>query len=148
MPDIEDQIRRAQEEGAFKDLPGKGKPLRLNDNPHEDPEWRMANHILHSSGFSLPWIEALRAIEADLEDARAAVKKSWSWRTAALAQGESPDQVQTEWQRAESVFRDQIERLNQRIADYNLAVPAMRFQRRKLNAEKELGALKQDVEGG
>ena len=47
MPDlsIEEIIRRAIQEGKFDDLPGKGEPLQLDDNPHEDPEWRAAHHI-------------------------------------------------------------------------------------------------------
>ena len=66
MPNIEEQIRRAQEGGQFDDLPGKGKPLRLDENPHEDPEWRLAHQILRNGGFSLPWIEMWREIEAEL----------------------------------------------------------------------------------
>ncbi len=57
MSNIEDHIRRAIEEGKFDDLPGKGKPLKLEDDPFVDPEWRLAHHMLRCSGFSLPWIE-------------------------------------------------------------------------------------------
>jgi len=57
VPNAEEQIRRAIEEGKFDNLPGKGKPLNLEQNPFEDPEWRLANHVLITSGFSLPWIE-------------------------------------------------------------------------------------------
>ena len=58
MNKAEDQIRRAMEEGKFDDLPGEGKPLRLENDPFEDPEWRMAHHVLRNGGFTLPWIEA------------------------------------------------------------------------------------------
>jgi hypothetical protein len=34
-PSVEDKIREAQARGVFDDLPGKGKPLRLSD----DPDW-------------------------------------------------------------------------------------------------------------
>ena len=33
MPKIEEHIRRAIEEGSFEDLPGKGQPLHLYENP-------------------------------------------------------------------------------------------------------------------
>ena len=33
------QIREAQERGEFDDLPGKGKPLRGLDGPHDDLWW-------------------------------------------------------------------------------------------------------------
>ena len=67
---VEEIIRRAIEEGEFDDLPGKGKPLVIVDNPHQDPGWWAAHHILKSSGFSLPWIEALRVIDINLQRAR------------------------------------------------------------------------------
>ena len=54
---IEEIIRQAMQEGKFDDLPGKGKPLNLDQNPHQDPDWRVAHHLLKSAGFSLPWIE-------------------------------------------------------------------------------------------
>lgn len=141
MPDIEDQIRRAQEQVQFDNLPGKGKPLHLDDNPHVDPEWRLAHHMLHSAGYSLPWIEMWREIEADLTKARSALRNAWSWRTAALADGQPRNSVQAEWGRAEEQFRTQVEQLNRRITDYNLSVPSQRFQRRMVNAAREIEAL-------
>ncbi|MFC4950642.1 DUF1992 domain-containing protein [Pseudonocardia sp. GCM10023141] len=36
---VDKQIRLAQEQGAFDNLPGKGKPLRGIDQPHNDNWW-------------------------------------------------------------------------------------------------------------
>jgi hypothetical protein len=88
MSKVEEQICRAMEEGQFDNLPGKGKPLHLEDNPFEDPEWRLAHHVLRSSGFTLPWIEARRELEAAILEARTALRRSWAWRQAALAGGQ------------------------------------------------------------
>ena len=88
MTNIEEHIRRAMEEGKFEDLPGKGEPLNLEENPLEDPEWRMANHILRSSGFTLPWIETYREIEQVLEVARKSLLRTWTWRQASSRQGD------------------------------------------------------------
>jgi hypothetical protein len=41
---IERQIREAQERGEFDDLPGRGKPLRSIDRPH-DPDWWLKGMI-------------------------------------------------------------------------------------------------------
>jgi len=110
MSKAEEQIRRAMEEGQFDNLPGKGKPLNLDENPYEDPEWRMAHHILHNSGFSLPWIETRREIETNLEAARTSIKTTWDWRKTAL-EGKQPIAfVEAEWERAVNAERD-IERL-------------------------------------
>ncbi len=36
---IDEIIRQAMREGAFDNLPGKGKPLELIENPYLDREW-------------------------------------------------------------------------------------------------------------
>ena len=138
MPEIDDHIQKAMNEGKFDDLPGKGKPLHLEDNPHEDAAWKMAYHLLRQGGFSLPWIELRQEIEAELEQARAALRRTWEWRQAALAQGQNPAAVQSEWQRAVEQFSAQLTQLNQRIRDYNLQAPSTRFQRPLLKLEREL----------
>ena len=37
---IEEQLRKAREEGKFDHLRGHGQPLRLDENPFEDPTWQ------------------------------------------------------------------------------------------------------------
>lgn len=142
MSDIEEHIRRALREGKFDDLPGKGKPLRLDDHPHSDPQWRLAHHLLKENGFTLPWIERLRDIEMELETARAGLLRAWHWRQGALdSQLASGPQVEVEWRRARTVFNQQIEALNKQIQAYNLEVPLTRFQKQTLNAERETARL-------
>jgi DnaJ family protein C protein 28 len=140
MPDIEDQIRKAIEEGKFDDLPGKGKPLRLDENPLADPEWRLAQHLLKSSGYSLPWIEKRQEIQAELEAARDKLLVTWQWRNDALEAGRSAESIEQEWQRARQAFQRMIGELNLKIRDYNLEAPAARFQFQPLNAEREIAA--------
>lgn len=135
---IDEIIRRAMEAGHFDNLPGKGKPLNLEDNPFEDPTWRMAHHVLRSGGFTLPWIETLREIESNLEEARRTLRRVWSWRETSLSQGKDFQWVDAEWRRAVGVFREQILALNKRIQSYNLEVPNDRFQRQLINVEGEL----------
>jgi DnaJ family protein C protein 28 len=137
-PSIEDAIRKAMEEGKFENLPGKGKPLRLEDNPLEDPEWRSAFRMLRNAGFSLPWIEDLREIQEAGEAARNALAGTWSWRLRAFAQGENPSLIEKEWGRAVAAFHEKVQELNQRIRKYNLGVPADVFQKGPINAEREI----------
>jgi DnaJ family protein C protein 28 len=139
---IEEHIRRAMEEGKFDDLPGKGKPLPLEDYPFEEAEWRVAHHLLRSAGFSLPWIEERREIEETLQAARQALQRAWLWRQQALRQQRSPSLVEAEWQRALAAFHEQIQALNQRILTYNLHVPSIQFQRLLLDEHSEVERLK------
>lgn len=138
MADIEEHIRRAIEEGQFDNLPGKGKPLRLDENAHEDSEWRMANHILRNGGFTLPWIEKQREIEALLETARAALGRAWVRHQSLTDERRNSSTEELVWRQALTKFREQIEAVNKQIFTYNLQTPHDRFQRRLLNPEAEI----------
>jgi DnaJ family protein C protein 28 len=138
MSQAEEQIRRAMEEGQFDNLPGKGKPLRLDDNPFEDPEWRLAHHVLRSSGFTLPWIEVRRELEAAILAARQAMRRSWEWRQAALAEGKPPQLVGAEWERAVDAFRRQIAQINRDILAYNLSAPSGQLHLLQLDVDGEI----------
>ncbi len=124
MADLMDEIiRKAREEGHFDNLPGAGKPLNLDDNPHEDPAMRLANHILHNGGFVWPWLEERQELEADLQSAREALAREP--RSA----------------RAVETFRLAVAALNRRILAHNLKVPSPAFQRAVLNADAEINRL-------
>lgn len=141
MPNIEELIRAALQDGKFENLPGKGKPLKLEDNPHADPDWRLAHHILREGGFTLPWIEKRREIEVDLAKARADLLRDWKWHQNRFPQDMPHDQVEKAWRGAQEAFREQVQTLNKRIADYNLEVPSDQFQMRSLNYEGEIASL-------
>lgn len=138
MTDIEESIRRAIEEGKFKDLPGEGKPLLLEDNPYENPEWRLAYHILRSSGFTLPWIERRREIENELEATRAALQRAKAWQEAEVSQGNSSVDKDAEWQRAVAEFCRAVEAINKKILAYNLEAPSEQFHLCPVNAQAEM----------
>jgi DnaJ family protein C protein 28 len=135
---IEEIIRQAMEEGEFDDLPGKGKPLQLDQNPHQDPEWRAAHNMLKSGGFSLPWIESLGEIEVQIQDAHTGLARSWEWYQAELADGNASNQAENEWKRSMVSFREKVTEINNEIRSYNLQVPNDRFQLRPLNADREI----------
>jgi len=143
---IEEIIRRAMEEGEFNDLPGKGKLLQLDNNPHQDPEWRAVHNILKSSGFSLPWIEAMREIENQLQEARTALARSWGWNKTELTGENESSQIENEWKRAVKSFGEQITVINEEIHTNNLQVPNERFQLQPLHLEQEIEQIKQPEE--
>ena len=63
---IEAQIRVAQEEGAFDNLPGAGKPLPNIDQEH-DPLWWVKNLAQREQISMLPpSLELLRKVEKEL----------------------------------------------------------------------------------
>lgn len=137
---VEEHIRRAMEEGQFDNLPGKGQPLKLDRNPNANPEWRLAHDALRQGGFSLPWIEKRKEIEAGLEEVRLALRRAWEWRQAAPEQGYAAQFIQGEWQRAREQFAVRIAAINRQIASYNLEAPLLQLQMIPVQAERELEA--------
>jgi DnaJ family protein C protein 28 len=137
---LDEQIRQAMQRGDFDNLPGKGKPLDLSENPHEDPGWRLAYRILKESGYSLPWIETRRKIELDFERVIKALQQSWNWRKTATGR-RGLMHAEREWQQALQKFRTEVDKLNKRIRDYNLEVPSDQFLRRQINADIEINKI-------
>jgi hypothetical protein len=46
---VEERIQRAQEDGVFDNLPGKGKPLKLEDDSFVPEDLRLTYKILKNS---------------------------------------------------------------------------------------------------
>ncbi|MBC8505904.1 MAG: DUF1992 domain-containing protein [Anaerolineales bacterium] len=135
---IDEQIRRAMEDGQFENLPGKGQPIDLSTNPHEDPSWSIAFRAIRSSGHTLPWIEKRQQIEADLESACQSLKRAWEWNQRSKQKDAADAFTISEWKRAQSDFRITVADLNKRIFNYNLEVPSDQFQRRQINVDGEI----------
>jgi hypothetical protein len=119
---IDKIIREAREAGAFDNLPGKGKPLRFEDDSLVPEDQRMANRLLKNNGFTLDWIEISRELDREWEKIRAAVDKARAERAAGRLN-------QSEWHAAAKQAGEKIRKLNLRIIGYNLRVPHEQFQR-------------------
>jgi hypothetical protein len=77
----EERILEAQRAGAFDDLPGKGKPLQL-----EDLNWVPEDHVLPPEAELLKDIHTLEDLLKHVEDegARRALAKSIQWKMIRL----------------------------------------------------------------
>lgn len=125
----EEKIRRAMEAGEFDRLPGKGKPLKLDENPYEPEGMGAAFRMLKNNNFTLPWIEEGMEIERQRLLAHRALHD-------ACALQASPEDTR----QAHVQFAQRIESLNREIIHYNLRVPGPAFQRIMLNLEAERAA--------
>jgi hypothetical protein len=115
------KIQEAMEEGAFDNLPGKGRPVDLSEDPYVDPSLRMGYRLLRNNGYAPPWIEEGKEIEAELRRIRAALTLD-----------------------AEAIgrFRREAAALNRRIALYNLKAPTSSAHKSYVDAEREIAALR------
>ena len=143
---VERQIIEAQERGEFDDLPGKGRPLDLTENPFADPEWRVAYKILQDNGFTLDWIELDKEIRAELKACREQLLQSRRWYERSMAQLEHQEsrraeeeriRVQYTWEQALESFADQVAQINKKIELLNLKVPLVYLQRPKISVDEE-----------
>src|SRR4030095_16599997 len=73
----EKMIREAIEAGEFDNLPGKGQPIDLSENPFEDPDLRTVHRLLRNAGFAPAWIEERKDIESQFELARTTLSRAW-----------------------------------------------------------------------
>ncbi|KAG2580735.1 uncharacterized protein LOC120680024 [Panicum virgatum] len=75
---VEQRIWHSMEEGHFENLPGKGKPLNLNSNPHADPAEDTLYRILSRNGCAPEWVELNKEIRGMIAGWRSALKKAWA----------------------------------------------------------------------
>lgn len=95
---VEERIQEAMAEGKFKNLPGKGRPLKLDwEHPWEEQDW-LANHILSNAHVVPEWVTMDKEI-----------KQAVAWLRS---HPEHPERA------------ERIDALNRVIDRYNLAVPA------------------------
>ena len=112
----ERKIEEAMAEGVFQHLSGTGRPLRLDDDPFEDPSLRMAHRLLRNNGFAPAWIEEGKDIDAAVEALRREARRG------------DPQSI-----------RQRARELNRRIASFNLKTPAAICQKLPFDVEREIG---------
>ena len=137
----EKSIREAIEKGEFDNLPGKGQPLDLSENPFEDPDLRTVHRLLRNAGFAPPWLEERKDIEAQFQLARTTLARAWQLYRPG---GRSPNHGA--WERNVAEFRSTISELRKRVHSYNLKAPANIFQKRQIDADAVIAEIKR--EGG
>lgn len=126
-PLIERQIRDAQAEGAFDDLPHRGERLPIDDDSAAG-EWALAHRMLRNAGFAPPWIETDKEIRGFLARRDAILERAP--RSSAI--GRERDRVE---------LTRLVETINVAIARLNGEAPTDRQHRRSLRLADELARL-------
>ncbi|MFP4392360.1 MAG: DnaJ family domain-containing protein [Desulfohalobiaceae bacterium] len=63
----EQKIQEAMQNGDFDNLPGKGRPLQLEDDSHLPPELRLGYKILKNAGYVSPEVEQRKEVANIME---------------------------------------------------------------------------------
>lgn len=143
---VERLIREAQDKGQFSNLKGEGKPQKLEDNPFEDPEMRLAHKILANAGFSPPWLELLKEIDGDIRDVDSSWKDYESFRRRQMLEvsrhtvlrfSETVREIDATRNRTLERLRKRWEDINKRIEYLNSIVPSESFTRVPIHIGKK-----------
>ena len=147
MPiNVNKQIEEAMERGEFKNLPGEGRPLKLDTNPYLTPQARMANRLLKENGFTPRWIELEKEIKKEKAQLERLLKnlQGRRKRLEAIAQ-QYPHRRETirrsfEGERVRGIeqYSEKLENLNQKIQRVNLLMPTRNRQYALINRAEAL----------
>lgn len=145
-----DQIEKAMQEGEFSNLRGEGKPFNFDDDKGVPDEWRLAYRIMKDNDITPEWIGLQKEIEQEVQQARKKLKEAFQLylaeekRLAAITgTGVIIRQLEAKqvWRTAQSVFRREVEAINQKLKTLNLKVPVSSLTRDLLDAEREIARL-------
>lgn len=129
---VEEQIREAEARGVFANLPGAGKPLKLDENVYAG-ERAMGYNLLKSNGYAPAEIELLKEIRQERQRIEAKLarlvqrrKNMRVWRVPPFASekrafNDAVEKTATEYN---AILRD----LNRKILTLNLTVPVLMHQ--------------------
>ena len=135
---VERLIQEAIDNGEFDNLPGKGKPLNLDQNPYLEPGQELAFGLLQRNGFAPEWIERGKEIRRELELAQQELRLAWR-------QHRIEPSGKARWLAAQTRFEERLVQLNRKIDSFNLVVPVVSLQRSRLRPDIELRRVQQEA---
>jgi hypothetical protein len=114
---IDEQIKDAIQKGQFADLPGTGKPLKLDDDAHTPENLRMAHKLMRDNAITPDWMAQGKELDAARDKLRDDMRKAG---------------------RGNAALRERAAKLNSQILSYNLKVPRGVVHKRHFDFEVEL----------
>ncbi|CAH8679098.1 unnamed protein product [Schistosoma rodhaini] len=124
----EEQIQRAMNHGEFNNLPGQGRPIDYDKNPHVfgDSTDKRLNQLMANQGFLPKWVLLNKEVNS-------------RWNIA-IDKLNSIYNVESNlhssiWAEACKDFEVEVKELNRLLDQYNLLVPSHQMQRFHLNSK-------------
>lgn len=138
----ERKIKDAMEAGEFDNLPGKGEPIDLDNNPFENMEQRIAHRVLKNAGALPEWLQ----YEKDIERERKAVfsHRERGLRAVRFARNEAARERAISQLRADQ--RERVDLVNTLILKYSFIAPT-RMQKAfgTLNMKREMADVEEAI---
>lgn len=148
MSYLEELLREAVRKGEFDNLPGAGRPLKLEDDPYTPEHLRLAHKLLKDNDLAPDWIMQAKAVDA----ARAAwvkeLQAAHQTRQVKLAEAERRPRptleratAQAAWETVVAGLREQAGRLNKTLLAFNLKLPRGVTHRPLIDVDAEIARL-------
>ncbi|KAL4251118.1 hypothetical protein ABKN59_005635 [Abortiporus biennis] len=152
---VEEKIEKARQEGQFKVIKGRGKPLHQvaeEKNPFIPREEFLLNRIVQRNGAAPPWVEIQGELETAVNTFRDTLRQSWTRRAIRmltishhpslltnLALSDVTSLRDQEWETRERPYHESaMEEINSLVRKYNgLAPYAVRRAYYMTNVELE-----------
>ena len=115
----ERKIQDAIDEGLFDNLPGRGQPLDLSENPFEPPGLRAVNRLLRQNKVLPPWLILEQEIEASRALALGALAR-WEAAEPGLRGAATYDRLRAA---ARDAYQGHLKHTNDLILKYNYSNP-------------------------
>ncbi|KAL8509308.1 hypothetical protein ACS0TY_016493 [Phlomoides rotata] len=125
---VEHRVYHAMEEGQFENLPGKGKPLDLNTNPHADSAEDTLYRVLNKNGCAPEWVELNKEIRNSIAGWRLALRKAWTYK-------DGVDDDDSKWLNSSEALKLQLRDLNNKMFGFKWEREIDRLQE-EIQAEK------------
>lgn len=144
---VEEILGEARDKGEFDNLPGKGKPLRLQDDVYAGDK-ALAYHLLKNNDMAPPEIERGRQIDAELQRADVILATLRRRRNALLGGGRilsASDRRAYNLVRdnAEASYREVLREANSNVLSLNITAPAI-LHRPLIPVEKRMQAFAEE----
>jgi DnaJ homolog subfamily C member 28 len=144
---VEEILGEARENGEFDNLPGKGKPLRLEDDVYAGDK-ALAYHLLKNNQMAPPEIERGKQIDAEIERADEILATLRRRRNALLGGGRIPSASDRRAynivrDNAETNYREALREANSNVLSLNITAPAI-LHRPLVPVEKRMQAFAEE----
>ncbi|SRR5579883_447590 len=144
---VDDQIRAAQEQGDFDNLPGAGKPLKLDDNPYAGDR-ALAFHLLQQNNMLPRELDIGHELDAEIARAEkllAELRRQRDWLLK--QQGTSRERARAAYARLRDEYATRYEQalrdIRSKILTLNIIAPST-MHRPLIDIDEKLRAFQQE----
>lgn len=144
---IDKQVREVIGDGNSSNLPGSGKPLKLEDDSHVPEDMRLANKIMRDNNVIPGWITLGQEIDRSQQTILDKLSRTYARYTERIQTAEQSAEKKAEadarlsWEQSRRRLESEFEKHNRTVLNYNLTIPPGIHPKMILRFEQELKKL-------